>query len=119
MGCSQDKRHWCLLSILPHLLLSVLCRKDSHQSCGRELLLPAWGTCDATSTRHNTRQAGGGPGAAGRPPHSRRIDEHISNDGRSNRTPLFIGEIHVTHWSRCEEGATGQGCGLRSRVESS
>jgi hypothetical protein len=28
------------------------------------------------------------------------IDEHISNDGRSNRTPMFSGEIHVTHTQR-------------------
>jgi hypothetical protein len=25
---------------------------------------------------------------------------NISNDGRSNRTPMFIGEIHVTHTQR-------------------
>src|ERR1700692_2100419 len=80
--------------------ISYLCRKDSHESCSRNYYFLREGRVDTTSTR----RAGGGLGSEVRRPNSRRIDEHVSNDGRSNRTPMFIGEIHVTHTQRGDDG---------------
>ena len=52
------------------------------------------------NTRHSTRRAGGGLGSDVRRPNSGRVDQHISNDGGSNRAPLFIGEIDAAHTQR-------------------
>src|SRR4029077_12362338 len=98
MGCFQDKRHWYLLSILPLDFAASLnlCRKDSHESCSRYYYFLREGpvTRRALSTTLGARAEAWGPRSDVRRPNSRGIDEHISNDGRSNRTPTFIGEIH-------------------------
>src|SRR5258707_3929448 len=99
MRCFEDQLQWFLLSILPRLL-SLSKRFTPELQQDHYFLREGRGTRRALGTTLGTRAEAWGPRSDVRRPNNRRMDEHISNDGRSNRTPMFIAEIHVTHTQR-------------------
>src|ERR1700678_304927 len=101
MRCLQDKRHGYLLSILPHRIVSanLYSRKSLEKKLHERLQQDDY----FLREKRGTRRAPGtalGMRSELRCLNSRRIQDHISNDGRSNRAPPFIGEIYATHTQR-------------------